>query len=322
MAEQENITIRRISETAGYDEPLSNDIVATVIENAGSVIDRAPGSSHGTDCLMILTILKGSISISIDYKDYRIRGNSMIILMPEHRLRYYGCDEGTRILCVATSLNFLHNCSLNNVNEPKPEMSRYIFIKNNPVHRLTQQDLGKIRTGYIRIRKSLKKDRSGYFFNDFVRNALYYFLLEVSDIIHSQNDIKWMPAGGREKIFETFLELANRKIAEKHNVAYYSTRLCISEQYLNSILRKLSGKSAKQWLNELLVLECKKRLLSKNYSIQQISDMLHFPNQSNFCRFFKKMCGFTPSEYMNTYTESRVFLSTSEKKGRETPQIP
>ncbi len=47
------------------------------------------------------------------------------------------------------------------------------------------------------------------------------------------------------------------------------------------------------------MLDAKALLKSGKYTVQQVSDMLNFPNQSFFGTYFKKESGVSPKAYMS-----------------------
>ena len=55
-------------------------------------------------------------------------------------------------------------------------------------------------------------------------------------------------------------------------------------------MKEISGKTAGEWIDSLVVLEAKALLKSSELSIQEIADELHFANQSFFGKYFKQMC--------------------------------
>lgn len=48
-----------------------------------------------------------------------------------------------------------------------------------------------------------------------------------------------------------------------------------------------------------VMLDAKALLKSGKYTVQQVSDMLNFPNQSFFGTYFKKESGVSPKAYMS-----------------------
>ena len=61
-----------------------------------------------------------------------------------------------------------------------------------------------------------------------------------------------------------------------------------------------TGYSAVEWIERFVILEAKVLLKSSNLNIQQIADELHFPSQSFFGKYFKKLTGMSPKEYRNS----------------------
>jgi len=80
-------------------------------------------------------------------------------------------------------------------------------------------------------------------------------------------------------------------------VQHYADELNVSRKYLSEVIKKHSGKTASDWISEMVILEAKVLLQNKKMSINQISDLLHFSDQSVFGRFFKNYEGISPLEY-------------------------
>ena len=56
---------------------------------------------------------------------------------------------------------------------------------------------------------------------------------------------------------------------------------------------------AGDYIEGFVILEAKALIKSRNYSMLQISEMLHFASQSFFGRYFKKATGFTPLQFQD-----------------------
>lgn len=77
----------------------------------------------------------------------------------------------------------------------------------------------------------------------------------------------------------------------------YARRLDISTVHLNSICRRLHGKTALGVLHERLLLEANRNLVYTTLTVNQIADLLGFSEPAYFTRFFKRLTGTTPSEF-------------------------
>ena len=63
------------------------------------------------------------------------------------------------------------------------------------------------------------------------------------------------------------------------------------------VIKEVSGKSAKDWIVESIVLEIKALLKNTNMNIQEIAVKTNFANQSSLGRFFRKHTGMSLSQY-------------------------
>ena len=73
---------------------------------------------------------------------------------------------------------------------------------------------------------------------------------------------------------------------ENKDVAFYADKLCITSKYLTMVIKETSGKSAKDWIVEYIILEIKALLKNTNLNIQEIAIKTNFANQSSLGRFF------------------------------------
>ena len=82
-----------------------------------------------------------------------------------------------------------------------------------------------------------------------------------------------------------------------HEVQYYAEKLYLTPNYLNELVKKVTGMPAKQIIQTKLINESKKYLLYSDLTIAEISERLSFETPSYFIRFFRKRTGCTPLQY-------------------------
>ena len=98
-------------------------------------------------------------------------------------------------------------------------------------------------------------------------------------------------------IFDRFLVLVNRHCREQRTLAFYASELCLTERYLGTVVRQTSGVTPKEWIDRAVISQAKVMLRHSNRQVAEITDTLHFPNTSFFCKYFKRLTGCTPQEY-------------------------
>ena len=71
----------------------------------------------------------------------------------------------------------------------------------------------------------------------------------------------------------------------------------LSPKYLGDLVKKETGKSAKEHVQFRLIEVAKENMFEKDKSISQIAYELGFEYPQYFSRLFKKRTGVTPNEY-------------------------
>lgn len=107
-----------------------------------------------------------------------------------------------------------------------------------------------------------------------------------------------------EMILNTFLAenlLSKNGIPTIH---HFAEKMNVSSNYLSDLVRKVTGISAKNHINNLVLRKAKEMLLDGNNSVSEIAYSLGFNYPHYFTRFFKLNIGITPSNYrkINNYT--------------------
>ena len=103
---------------------------------------------------------------------------------------------------------------------------------------------------------------------------------------------------GKFELSSRFYEAIARHYQESHSVDFYAKLFNLSPKYFSSIIKSEIGIGASECIDQYLTLQAKSLLTDRqHFTIQQISYMLGFNEQTSFSRFFKLRTGMPPSEY-------------------------
>ena len=105
-----------------------------------------------------------------------------------------------------------------------------------------------------------------------------------------------------QRLFHDFIQLVNQHAPQQHNIDFYANHLFLSPRYMSTIVKKVSGRAAKEWIDEAIIARIKVELRHTDKQVALISDEMNFPNASFFCKYFKRMTGMTPMEYKMSKT--------------------
>lgn len=81
------------------------------------------------------------------------------------------------------------------------------------------------------------------------------------------------------------------------SVNYFGEELHMSANYLSDLLKKETGKSIKEHINEIIIQKAKMVLLNSSSSIGEIAYGLGFDYPQSFTRLFKNKTGISPNQY-------------------------
>lgn len=71
----------------------------------------------------------------------------------------------------------------------------------------------------------------------------------------------------------------------------------IAKTKISELIKKKTGLSVKQYINQIRIHEATQHLKSDNFSISEVAYRVGFSNVSHFNRVFKELIGKNPSDY-------------------------
>jgi AraC-like DNA-binding protein len=134
------------------------------------------------------------------------------------------------------------------------------------------------------------------FRSECLRTTYGLFLLELNAIQERTIRDRRFPKRIEELFFD-FLRLVPIHFADRHDVAFYASQLCITPRYLSQIVREVSGRTVADYINQMLLMEASYLLQQTSLPIVDIADRLHFSEAASFTRFFTRNKGMTPREF-------------------------
>jgi AraC-like DNA-binding protein len=119
---------------------------------------------------------------------------------------------------------------------------------------------------------------------------------DLSNIIYRVQH-KDKPRTRAEVVFQKFIRLLEDNCKVERRVGWYALQLGITPKYLSETVKAVSQRTPNEWIDNYVLMELRVMLKNTTKSIKEITEELHFPNQSFMGRFFKEHMGMTPREY-------------------------
>ena len=254
--------------------------------------------------MTILLCVEGTVDFSIGLSSYRMNANEALVV-------------GSGILCEIKDMTFdTKFCSMTF------DENFYFPVLNNSVssvlrNRVSKEPICPLPDGRmdecVNIYKTIKNRLSGasqdVLLAEVVKGYIQAMLYNLysSYILQEETSKKEEHKMDRkENLFNRFIELLQRDYMRERNIKYYAAQLCVTPRYLSQVVYKVSGHFASEHIDDMVIAEAKRLIMSRQHTIQQISEELHFTSLSFFGRYFKKITGYSPTQYQdldNRYKE-------------------
>ncbi len=225
------------------------------------------------------------LSILVDLPIMAIGGNGEIISCRLFNNTYYSLVEDNKILEV--SVNSLTDKSL------------YFYPLGNRLFFFSTPINNDIKNGVYLIGpcSCSKEHNIGYKYKP--RYVVPYILKILRSIEKDYSLSKVV----KDSIYNFHISKANHYISANYNTKIsldsISKYLNLDKTYFCKIYKKETKKSFSLTLNEIRIEKSKSLLMEENHSILDVALAVGFNDQTYFSNVFKKITGFTPTEYRN-----------------------
>lgn len=242
---------------------------------------------HRHDFFYMLVLKKGAGSHEIDFTKYKITGNSLFFMRPGqvHQLRlktgssgylvefnsdfYHSLDKTSgQLLRKASSMNF-HRFKNDEFNTVYSILTTVFHEYNNKQERYQEAIKANLDILFIQL----------------IRKCIQCIANNSNSYIQSQ--------------LEKFCALLEKHITSHKQSSYYAGLLNLSLYQLNAVTRASVGKNSSEIINDYIILESKRYLLSTSNQVKEIAYHLGYEDVSYFIRFFKKHTGYSPETFRN-----------------------
>ena len=130
-----------------------------------------------------------------------------------------------------------------------------------------------------------------------IRTLAYKVCRVIGRHIETSGERQVSARSRNDEYFSQFMNILGKHYTQERSVGFYAGQLNLTPKYLTTLIRKTSGRTAVEWIDDYVVLEAKNLLKYSTMSIQEIAYYLNFSNQSFFGKYFKSHTGMTPSAY-------------------------
>lgn len=244
-----------------------------------------------SDSYLFLASRKGRLQIDINGNTHTIKEGERLTVLPQNFTDNILVSVDADIVMLRLSVRIVSDLMREHIDK----WNRMIYICK--AYRMSAvKNLEEQMPFYYRLILSKTMNPDQKYHKEIIRTIIKAILLEM---LSNMETDQCQSAEGENKTqfqFNRFLQILSSEDVKHRPIDFYADRLCISSKYLSVICSKVSGKSARQWIDEYTVEDIRYHLFNTDYSIKEIAYRLGFENLSFFGKYVKRHFGKSPSE--------------------------
>ena len=249
--------------------------VLTFAEIAGHEIDG------GENRFQIVWLTGGVLEYKVDMSPGRMAAGQVLRVRPGEVFKIEHADNTSGYL-VRIENGFLEG------------LEHRLLLSAGPTG-ITINDETSAELGYITNKIKEELSHGDVLQEDILRRYTEIFLIHLA---RSVKDMFGVTVKTRNvELTEDFISLLDRRYKETKMVSDYASLLAVTPNYLNEIVKKITGQSAGHHIRQRIALEAKRHATYSSLCMKEVAYALGFADIAHFSKFFKNATGRNFSDF-------------------------
>ena len=254
-------------------------------------LEHPPDQLHTVEFFMLVFVEAGSGYHTIDFSDYACEPGTILSIRKGQLQKFMpgGTYKGMLLLFTDDFLSkYLE----------KPEAQKTIQLFNellgNPKIQLDTQEMAEISVLIDHIKQEYFTINDDYS-QGIIRSQLHILISKLYRIKATKNQVV-----SERKYLTEFIQLqrlVEERVTQQPRVSDYARMLGKSTKTLNNITQSIIHKTAKEFIDTILVQQIKRLLINTNHPIKEVAYLTGFLEVTNFYKYFKRHTGLTPERF-------------------------
>lgn len=244
--------------------------------------------AHRDDYYVFLFIEKGEGKLLIDFKEYEITGTSVHCILPgQVHIPVGNINACGWILAVDTML----------VKDEYKEIFEQVSLMGSKVN-LNEHIINDLKYCASAIHKRLKSERQ-HIEESIIHDLLSYYIGITAEIYR-----KGFPVSKNKRLAAItfqFKTLLSANYPSLKRPSQYADKISISPVYLNEAVKKTTGLTVSECIQNEIIIQAKRLLFYTNLSVKEIALKLGYEDWAYFTRLFTKASKLSPTQFRKKY---------------------
>jgi AraC-like DNA-binding protein len=244
---------------------------------------------HRHSYFVIIWVRKGSGQHLIDVNRYEI-GDNLVYCLTPGQVHLVQANANTDGFVISFTREFLYMSG----QEQDPTLTAlFNAFTQSPVIAVDEG----MEPEMLEIAEKMMKEYKNFFLlrAEILRGFLKIFLIYLTRQYEQPAD--HTAQSKNAELVKRFHALLDKLYTQKKQVADYAAELAVTPNYLNEMVKKVSGFSVSHHIQQRIVMEAKRRAMYLDVSMKEIAYDLGFDDVAHFSKFFKNVAGVSFSDY-------------------------
>lgn len=254
--------------------------------------DHHPELPHQLKFYNLIFFTEGSGRHFIDFNWFPVQQNSLVYLTKE-QVTAFDFSKNLNGFCIIFTEAYFVDCFANLSKD-------FVFRLFNPQLFSPILQIPK-ESDFNDYFKLLQKEyyNTAMFNQKNIINSLFTILISKAENI-KQNQTIYIKDSSKISVFKKFTSLIEHNLSKSRNASFYAKELAITYKHLNSICKDLVNKTAKNVIDDYIILQAKRSLINSSIKSTELAYSLGFDDPTNFTKYFKKNTGLTPNSFIKS----------------------
>ncbi|MDN3656104.1 helix-turn-helix domain-containing protein [Ferruginibacter paludis] len=256
------------------------------------LLETTDGEVHSIfeEAYSMIWIEKGSGDITIDLAKFKIEENSIYYIKPGQVLELeLGNYSNGYIICFDREFFELYEKRTSELINT-PLFNNYLNVPVIKIDNSIDSFMRNIATEMLQEFKNHFDLRV-----EILKGLLKIFIIYLSR--QFDNERKTNFYSRKMELANSFFMLLEKNFIIKKQVKEYAEMLAVTPNYLNDIIKEISGFTAGYHIQRKIILEAKRKVIFEGYSLKEIAYNLGFFDPSHFSKYFKNSSGINFTDF-------------------------
>ncbi len=258
--------------------------------------DHQPESPHQLKFYNLIYFTSGHGRHYIDFDWYSVQQNSLIYLTKD-QVCAFDFSNDLKGYCIIFTEEYFVRCFAN-------LSDSFVFRLFNPelfspIVEIPERN--DFKTYFELLHEEFKAQPS--FNTKTIIESLFTILISKAEQIKQKQTFQ-IKDTSKIQLYQKFSKLIEEGLSKSRSAEFYAGELAITYKHLNTICKELQNKTAKQVIDDLVILRAKRLLINGQLKTSAIAYDLGFEDPTNFTKYFKKRTALTPKQFIKVTKNS------------------